>query len=72
LNLRQLGQLTELLKIAPKNNRQQGNLLRLQAQFNFRNIILNKKTSETLNEDVFFISTEIEYEFNAIFYFKKA
>jgi hypothetical protein len=26
------------LKIALKNNRQQGNLLRLQAQFNFRNI----------------------------------
>jgi hypothetical protein len=34
--------LTELLKIA-QNNRQQGNLLRLQAQFNFRNTIFQIK-----------------------------
>jgi hypothetical protein len=32
---------------ALRNNRQQGNLLRLQAQFNFRDIIKNVKTSET-------------------------
>jgi hypothetical protein len=32
---------------ALRNNRQQGNLLRLQAQFNFRDIIQECKTSET-------------------------
>jgi hypothetical protein len=39
---------------ALKNNRQQGNLLRLQAQFNFRNIQFSIKNIEALSEYLMF------------------